>query len=160
MPLSLVKDSFVVYQGHHGDFGASLADVILPGSAFTEKSATYVNTEGRPQMTRKAVPAPGAAREDWKIIRALSEVSGQTLPYSTQDELRERIQLIAPGLAAIDRLETTAFVSLGLLNQHKKLGKLSDVKFTLPIQDFYLTDSISRASQTMAKCSQVLMYLN
>jgi NADH dehydrogenase (ubiquinone) Fe-S protein 1 len=153
-----VKDSFVVYQGHHGDFGASVADVVLPGLAYVEKSATFVNTEGRPQMTRKAVPAPGAAREDWKIIRALSEVAGQTLPYSSVDELRERIKLISPGLIALDRVEPTAFTSLGWFNHFEKIAPLSEDKFTLPIKDFYLTDSISRASQTMAKCSQVIRF--
>ena len=72
----LDKDAFVVYQGHHGDRGAEMADVILPGSAYTEKSGTYINTEGRAQLTRVAVSSPVNAREDWKIIRAISEIAG------------------------------------------------------------------------------------
>lgn len=75
---NLAKDCYVVYQGHHGDRGVYLADTVLPGAAYTEKTATYVNTEGRSQQTRVAVNPPGMAREDWRIIRALSEVSGQT----------------------------------------------------------------------------------
>ena len=77
--------AFVIYQGSHGDRGAHRADVILPGAAYTEKDATYVNTEGRPQMTARAVFPPGEAREDWKIIRALSGVLGQALPFNSVD---------------------------------------------------------------------------
>ncbi|OWK12679.1 NDUFS1 [Cervus elaphus hippelaphus] len=108
----LPKDCFIVYQGHHGDVGAPIADVILPGAAYTEKSATYVNTEGRAQQTKVAVTPPGLAREDWKIIRALSEVF--------------------------------------LVNQQLLADPLVPPQLT--IKDFYMTDSISRASQTMAKC--------
>lgn len=89
-PESIPRDAFVVYQGHHGDLGAQFADVCLPGSAYTEKATTYVNTEGRTQITRSAVPPPGAAREDYKIIRALSEVCGVTLPYDDLLEMRDR----------------------------------------------------------------------
>jgi len=88
----VAQDSFVIYQGHHGDAGANYADVILPGAAYTEKSGTYVNTEGRVQRTRAAVNAPGNAREDWKIIRALSEVLGFTLPYDSAYDIRQRLQ--------------------------------------------------------------------
>ena len=68
-PASIPRSAFVVYQGHHGDVGAQLADVVLPAAAYTEKSTTWINTEGRAQLGRTAVPSPGAAREDWKIIR-------------------------------------------------------------------------------------------
>lgn len=84
--------------GHHGDYGASIADIVLPGAAYTEKQATYVNTEGRAQQTLIAVPPPGYAREDWKIIRALSEVLGINLPYDNLDEIRDRMEQIAPHL--------------------------------------------------------------
>lgn len=91
------KFSFV-NEGHHGDAGAAIADIILPGAAYTEKQATYVNTEGRAQQTLVAVSPPGLAREDWKILRALSEVLGKPLKYDTLDELRSRIEKISPHL--------------------------------------------------------------
>lgn len=153
---SIPKDAFVVYQGHHGDSGAYYADVILPGAAFTEKSATFMNTEGRAQTTRVAVAPPAGAREDWKIIRALSEVSGTTLPYDDIYEVRNRLADLSPALVEYDQIHATspAIAKLGL-------KALSNIKSTakgalrLPIRDFYLTDPISRASATMAKCSQV-----
>ena len=84
-----LANSFVIYQGSHGDKGASIADVILPGATYAEKTATYVNFEGRPQMTMRAVFPPGEAREDWTIIRALSERLGKTLPFDNAMELRQ-----------------------------------------------------------------------
>ncbi|KAK2856905.1 hypothetical protein Q5P01_005640 [Channa striata] len=101
----LPKDSLIVYQGHHGDVGAPMADVILPGAAYTEKNATYVNTEGRSQHTRVAITAPGTAREDWMIIRALSELVGVTLPYDTLDEVRLRLAEVSPNLVRYDDVE-------------------------------------------------------
>lgn len=95
---NIPSDCFVIYQGHHGDVGANLAHAIFPGAAYTEKQATFVNTEGRAQQTLVAVTPPGLAREDWKIIRALSEVIGEPLPYDTLDELRDRMEDIAPHL--------------------------------------------------------------
>jgi NADH dehydrogenase (ubiquinone) Fe-S protein 1 len=89
-PKDIPKDAFVIYQGHHGDRGAQLADVVLPGAAYTEKSATYVNTEGRVQLTRAATGLPGAAREDWKIIRAVSEFVRAPLPYDDLGALSDR----------------------------------------------------------------------
>ena len=97
--------AFVIYQGSHGDRGAHRADVILPGAAYTEKSATYVNTEGRAQMTERAVFPPGDAKEDWAIVRALSAEVGQTLPYDTLTALRAAMYKAAPQLA---RLGTVA----------------------------------------------------
>lgn len=102
---SLPKDCFIVYQGHHGDAGAQIADVVLPGAAYTEKQATYVNTEGRAQQTLMAVSPPGLAREDWKIIRALSEVLGEPLPYDNLDEIRSRMEDIAPHLVKLGKRE-------------------------------------------------------
>lgn len=106
---NIPKDCFVIYLGHHGDHGASLAHAILPGAAYTEKQATYVNTEGRAQQTLVAVTPPGLAREDWKIIRALSEVVGAKLPYDTLDELRNRMEDIAPHLVRYGNLEVNNF---------------------------------------------------
>lgn len=116
---NIPKDCFVVYVGHHGDQGAPLAHAILPGAAYTEKQATYVNTEGRAQQTLVAITPPGMAREDWKIIRALSEVIGNPLPYDTLDELRDRMEDIAPHLVRYGRLEEN--------NYFKQSGELSKV---------------------------------
>lgn len=140
------KDAFVVYQGHHGDIGASLADVILPGAAYTEKSATYVNTEGRVQMTRPAVSLPGAAREDWKIIRAVSEFLSKPLPYDDIETLRDRMEDISPALRRYDLVESSALGALSkvqLVDQNKG-AKAAGAPFRHAIQDFYFTDVISR----------------
>ena len=93
-PAKIGPTTFVIYQGHHGDVGAHRADVILPGAAYTEKNGTYVNTEGRVQRGAQAVYPPGEAREDWKIIRALSQMLGHTLPYDTIETLRARLGLV------------------------------------------------------------------
>ncbi|XP_062907680.1 NADH-ubiquinone oxidoreductase 75 kDa subunit, mitochondrial [Mobula hypostoma] len=151
----LPKDCFVIYQGHHGDVGAPMADVVLPGAAYTEKTATYVNTEGRAQQTRVAVTAPGMAREDWQIIRAVSEVAGVTLPYDTLDEVRERLSEVSPNLICYDDVEEANFFKQAnelakLVNQQMLTEPLIPPQLT--IKDFYMTDPISRASQTMAKC--------
>ncbi|TPX62157.1 hypothetical protein PhCBS80983_g00727 [Powellomyces hirtus] len=159
-PRDIPKDAFVVYQGHHGDNGAYYADVILPGTAFTEKSVTYVNTEGRTQITRAAVGPISGAREDWKIIRAVSEVSGQRLPYDDIHELRDRMQQISPNLISYDHVEGSTFADVGLAQMAKYSGKATGEAFALPIKDFYMTDPISRASVTMAKCSQVFTHGN
>ncbi|KAK2564856.1 NADH-ubiquinone oxidoreductase 75 kDa subunit [Acropora cervicornis] len=151
----LPEDCFIVYQGHHGDHGAHLADVIFPGAAYTEKTATYVNTEGRAQQTRRAVTPPVYARDDWKIIRALSEISGNTLPYDNLDEIRRRLSEVSPNLTRYGDVEEANFFSLALglmQSSQAQLGKTSLKPSILELQDFYMTDSISRASQTMAKC--------
>lgn len=97
--------------GHHGDYGASIADAILPGAAYTEKQATYVNTEGRAQQTSAAVTPPGQARDDWKIIRALSEVVGAKLPYDNLDQIRYRLEEVAPHLTRYGLVENANFFS-------------------------------------------------
>lgn len=104
----LPKDCFVVYIGSHGDNGASIADAVLPGAAYTEKQATYVNTEGRSQQTQPGVSPPGMAREDWKILRALSEVTCTPLPYDKLDDLRARLDEIAPHLTRYGQLVPAA----------------------------------------------------
>ncbi|KAL8960700.1 MAG: hypothetical protein Q9193_002635 [Seirophora villosa] len=149
------KDAFVIYQGHHGDRGAQLADVILPGAAYTEKHGTYVNTEGRVQMTRAATSLPGAARDDWKILRAASEYLGAPLPYDDIEALRDRMEEISPTLRRYDVVEPTSIPSLQkvqLVDQNKG-SKSSGAPFTKVIEDFYFTDAISRSSPTMARCS-------
>ena len=142
----LPKDAFVIYQGHHGDKGAQLADVILPGAAYTEKHGTYLNTEGRVQMTRAATGPPGAARDDWKIVRAASEFVGASLPYDDVEMLRDRMEEISPALRRYDIVEGTGMPQLQkvqLVDQNKG-SKPTGEPFKLPIEDFYLTDSISR----------------
>ncbi|TGZ83804.1 NADH-quinone oxidoreductase [Ascodesmis nigricans] len=154
------SDAFVIYQGHHGDVGAQFADVILPGAAYTEKSATYINTEGRTQMTRAAVGLPGVAREDWKIIRAASEFLGNTLPYDTISQLRDRMEDISPVLTKYDVLEPTTVAQLGIKNQildMNKGSKATGEQLRKPIQNFYFTDAISRSSPTMGRCSAAKM---
>ena len=145
--------SFIVYQGSHGDKGAERADVILPGAAYTEKSATYVNTEGRAQQTVKAGFAPGDAKEDWTIIRALSERAGAKLPYDTLAELRAAMYKAAPQLAALDHVE--ARVVSGLETLAKLKGATSSEPFAPAIADFYLTNPIARSSAVMAGMSQL-----
>lgn len=109
---NLPSDCVVIYQGHHGDVGATIADIVLPGSAYTEKQGTYLNAEGRAQQTLTAVTAPGMARDDWKIIRAISEVVGQPLPYDTLDDIRYHLEKIAPHLTNYGRREGTSLESL------------------------------------------------
>lgn len=139
-------EAFVIYQGHHGDRGAKLANIILPGAAYTEKSGTYVNTEGRVQLTRAAVSMVGAAREDWKILRAVSEYVGAPLPYDDVESLRDRMEEISPALRRYDLVEEAALPTLGkvqLVDQNKG-SKASEEPFRKVIQDFYFTDAISR----------------
>ncbi|KUI62371.1 hypothetical protein VP1G_09504 [Cytospora mali] len=149
------KDAFVVYQGHHGDKGAQIADVVLPGAAYTEKNATYVNTEGRVQMTRAATGLPGAARTDWKIIRAVSEFLGAPLPYDDVAAVRDRMVEISPALAAYDVVEPVALQQLSKVQlvEQNKGAKATGAPLKLPIENFYFTDVISRSSPTMARCS-------
>ncbi len=143
--------AFVVYQGHHGDRGAERADVILPGSAYTEKDGTYINTEGRVQQGRRATFPPGEAREDWKIVRALSNAVGRPLPFNTLSELRRRLRDACPATAETDRAPAAAWGEFG------EAGPLDPAAFAYPIADFYRTDPISRASATMAECSETFL---
>ncbi len=139
--------AFVIYQGHHGDAGAHRAGVILPGAAYTEKGGTYVSTEGRAQRTARAVFPPGDAREDWAVIRALSESIGHTLPFESKAELRAAMIEAAPGLATLDAVTESAWGEFGTP------GDTAADPFVLPTEDFYLTNSICRASEIMAECS-------
>ncbi|XP_022666131.1 NADH-ubiquinone oxidoreductase 75 kDa subunit, mitochondrial-like isoform X2 [Varroa destructor] len=152
----LPSGCFIVYQGHHGDKGAEIADVILPGSAYTEKQATYVNTEGRTQQTLQAVTPPGLAREDWKIVRALSEFAGISLPYDSLEEVRGRMLEISPHLTRYTKVEhANYFKQAGLLFSRLTTAITSSEKVDSRfkgLEDFFMTDSISRASPTMAKC--------
>ncbi|TWA65888.1 NADH dehydrogenase subunit G [Azospirillum brasilense] len=144
-------NAFVVYQGHHGDKGAHRADVILPGAAYTEKNALYVNTEGRPQQARLATFPPGEAREDWKILRALSEQLGHKLPYDSLTQIRRRLAEVNPVFAAIGSVTPAAWTSFGAE------GLVDDSPFFSTVANYYMTDPISRASVTMARCAETFV---
>ncbi len=142
---------FTVYIGSHGDNGAHHADVILPGAAYTEKSGTWVNTEGRVQMGNRAGFAPGDAREDWAILRALSDVLGKKLPFDSLGALRARLYADYPHFAALDEIAVGNGAEIAALA--KKAGKMTKSAFASPVKDFYLTNPIARASAVMAECS-------
>ena len=144
--LEIAPGAFVVYQGTHGDRGAHRADVILPGATYTEKSGLYVNTEGRVQYAERANFAPGDAREDWAILRALSEVVGAKLSFDSLADLRKALYAAHPHFARIDAIEP------GTINI-ANAGALGTGAFTSAVDDFYLTNPIARASAVMAECS-------
>jgi NADH-quinone oxidoreductase subunit G len=141
-----LEKAFVIYQGHIGDAGAQYADVILPGAAYTEKSGTYVNTEGRVQVALRVVQPPGQAREDWAILRALAEALGKHLPYDTLEQVRERLVETREWFSAVDEVVTAEWGEFGAP------GDLTDEPFAPVIGNFYLTNPICRASVTMAEC--------
>ena len=145
--------AFVVYLGSHGDAGAHRADVILPGAAYTEKAATYVNTEGRVQMTKKAAFPPGASKEDWTILRALSEHAGKQLPYDNVAALRKSMYDKAPRLAWM--AGAGAENVSGVEKTAARGGQMSSEAFGTVIKDFYLTNPIARASAVMAELSAI-----
>ncbi len=149
--MSRLGKAFVVYQGSHGDAGAHRADVIFPAAAYAEKSATYVNTEGRAQMTARAAFPPGDAREDWTIIRALSPLVGHTLPYDSINVLRADLYKHAPVLAVLDRVTPADAKAVAALADTKEAVK--DEPFRSAVKDFYLTNPIARASAVMAEMS-------
>ncbi len=143
--------TFVIYQGHHGDRGAARADVILPGSAYTEKGGTYVNTEGRMQRGFLATQPPGEAREDWAILRAFSATLGKPLPYDDLRGVRDRLVQVNPVFAREQELQRH-----GCTDQAGPPagGSIGDAPFVPAISDYYQTDPISRASVTMAECTR------
>ncbi|GBD44523.1 NADH-quinone oxidoreductase chain 3 [bacterium HR40] len=149
--VSRLERAFVIYQGTHGDRGAPVADVVLPGAAYTEKNATWVNTEGRVQRGRLAVFPPGEAREDWKILRALSEVLGCPVPLDDLAAVRRRMAEVAPTFAHEDTIQPAAWARFG------EAGPLSPQPLRSPVEDFYLVNPICRASKTMQRCSAEIL---
>jgi NADH-quinone oxidoreductase subunit G len=141
-------EACVIYIGSHGDAGAARADIILPAACYTEKQATYVNTEGRVQMTERATLPPGEAREDWKIFRALSAAIGQALAFDRIEELRQQLFAEVPHLAIMDECAAAG--------QPQKCGgaALDASPFSHMVSDFYFTNPVARASMTMAQCAQ------
>jgi NADH-quinone oxidoreductase subunit G len=148
--IEIAPGAFVVYVGTHGDRGAHRADVILPGAAYPEKTGVYVNTEGRPQFAERATFPPGDAREDWAILRALSDALGVRLPFDSLTQLRAALSAAYPHLGRLDEITpaTADFAALAALG-----GALDKAPLVTPIADFYLTNPIARASKTMAECS-------
>jgi len=145
--------TFAIYIGTHGDAGAHRADVILPGAAYTEKSAIYVNTEGRVQITGRAAFPPGEAREDWAIVRALSDVLGKKLPYDSLPAVRQAVFKAVPHLMRVDQIEAGKADDVKALAG--KGGSLDKAPFKNAVEDFYLTNPIARASAVMAECSRL-----
>jgi NADH-quinone oxidoreductase subunit G len=143
--------AFVVYVGTHGDAGAHRADVILPAATYTEKSGTYVNTEGRVQLAERAVFPPGDAKEDWAIFRALSAVLGTPLPFNSLTQLRAAIYAEFPHLARLDQIASVSASDLSVLAN--KAVKTKKAKFAPAVTEFYLTNPIARASAVMGECA-------
>ena len=149
LPMQRLGRGFVVYQGHHGDAGAHRADVVLPGAAYPEKDGIWLNTEGRPQLGRRASFPPGDAREDWTILRAFSEVIGKRLPYDNLGDLRRRMFELVPHFARLETIEPAPWTAFGTT------GALEATAFAGAIADFYLSNPVARASAVMAECSRV-----
>jgi len=149
--LSAKKSKLLVYIGSHGDNGAQNADVILPGATYTEKAGIFVNTEGRVQYASRANFAPGEAREDWAILRALSDVLGKRLPFDSLQQLRAKLCAAHPHFADEDTIAPGAAGEISALA--KKPRNMIKSGFASPIKDFYLTNPIARASAVMAECS-------
>lgn len=152
IPMDRLGKAFVVYQGSHGDAGAMRADVILPGAAYTEKNATYVNTEGTMQRTRLAVFPPGDAREDWTIIRALSDVLGYKLAQDSLAQVRDRLATVSAVFDEDTPVAAAKWKACGAT------GSVDQAPLSSPITNYYMTDPISRASRVMAECTEV--YVN
>ncbi|MFC0408163.1 NADH-quinone oxidoreductase subunit NuoG [Roseomonas elaeocarpi] len=149
---ALISDgTFVVYQGHHGDRAASRADVILPGATYLEKEGTYVNTEGRVQRGRRSVFPPGEAREDWRILRAFSQVIGRPLPYDDEAAIRAALVSANPVFGQVGVLTPAAVPASGPAAAG---ATVAGGGFVLPIADYYIVDAMTRASEVMAECSR------
>ncbi len=159
LPIDKMGRPFVVYQGSHGDAGANYADVVLPGAAFTEKDGLYANFEGRVQEAQRAIFAPGEAKEDWAIVRALSDTLGVRLPYDTLDDLRRALVREVPQYAKLGELPRYEGADPGVWGA---LGSDAPLDNTVPvtsaITDYYLTNPIARASRVMAECSRVFIH--
>jgi len=153
LDMALLGNAFVIYQGHHGDAGAHRADIVLPGAAYTEKDATYVNLEGRVQRAKRAVFPPGQAKEDWAIVRALSDTLGKPLPYNTLSQVRARMEKVAPHFARVGEVVPAAWTAA----KPHAIFRISDTPLAEYFTNFYMTDPISRASKTMAECTREIV---
>ncbi|KAH7639614.1 nadh-ubiquinone oxidoreductase subunit g-like protein [Dermatophagoides farinae] len=166
--LQIPKNCFVVYQGHNGDIGANQADLVLPGAAYTEKQGVYVNMEGRAQQTLAAITPPLMARNDWYIVRAVSEISNRTLPYENLSGIRQRMSQLVPSLTDFNKNIQPIAIQPPSLSTRSTIKSetmkiLSNKKLTpmmKELADYYQTDIISRSSSTMAKCVQAVQKEN
>ena len=149
--LSILKDSFVIYMGHNGDKSASVADIILPTPAYTEKSSTYMNIEGRVFQTNKCHNPLGDAKEEWKVFRALSETINDKLNFNNLSELRKEIIYNYKQLAHLNEIDPIKKISFG------KSHRIKNIKIKYNIENFYMNDSISRSSETMALCTKDIL---
>ena len=151
--IDIAPGAFVVYIGTHGDRGASRADVVLPGAAYPEKSATYVNTEGRVQMATRASFPPGDAREDWAILRALSDVLGKRLPYDSLAALRRALYQAYPHFMRVGQIAPANPADMEPLAARG--GTADKAPFRSSVEHFYFTNPIARCSAVMAECSAI-----
>ena len=148
------EDAYVIYMGTTGDEGVYYADLIMPTASYLEKDGTYVNMDGRVQQTRAALTPPGFARDDWMVLRALSEELGTPLPYDSLDEVRTRLAEIAPHLVRYDHIEPSGFDRVALTSTGER--QVSGALLTDSVDNFYMTDPISRNSHIMARCTREL----
>ena len=152
---SALKNTFVIYQGHHGDRGAAVADIILPSTAYTEKSGLYVNVEGRPQLTQQACPAKGEALDDWKIITQIGEKMGLWKAFEDIFTLREALFKEYPHFSKIGKVPPQHFE---IFLDHIQMAKSFENKpFKNAVENFYQTNVIARHSTTMAKCAKTFL---
>jgi NADH-quinone oxidoreductase subunit G len=151
--IDIAPGAFVIYIGTHGDRGASRADVVLPGAAYPEKSATYVNTEGRVQMATRASFPPGDAREDWAILRALSDVLGKRLPYDSLAALRRALYEAYPRLMRIGQIAPGEVSDVRALAARGGTAEKAPLRSS--VEHFYFTNPIARCSAVMAECSAI-----
>ena len=149
--LSILKNAYVVYLGHHGDKSASVADVILPTPAYTEKTSTYMNIEGRVIQTNKCHNPLGEAKEEWKIFRVLSNLINHQLKFNNLSELRDEITKNFNQFTSINELKPNKNITFA------KVNKIDDIKIQYNINNFYMNDSISRSSETMALCTKDIL---
>ena len=161
LDVTQLENCFVIYQGHHGDKSAHIADVILPGSAYNEKNGIYVNLEGRVQMAYRATFAPGDAREDWSILCALSQYCNHMLPFNTHEQLRRHLYESYPHLRIINNVKTTFVDSIDFTSTNKtNCINIENTVFAPAVDNFYMTDVIGRASKTMATCTSEFILKN
>ncbi|KJV96856.1 molybdopterin oxidoreductase family protein [Orientia tsutsugamushi str. UT76] len=147
---SKLSNAFVIYQGHHGDVGANCADIVLPGAAYTEKNAIYVNFEGRAQYARQAVSKVGSAKDDWLIIKNISDKVKSKFYFKDLDDLRSQAAKVAKSLRNIGNIQKSRVKKIksdSILN--------TEEVFALKKRNFYITDVITRVSQVMAECTKV-----
>jgi len=149
--MEILKNAFVVYLGHHGDKGASIADVILPTPAYTEKSSTYINAEGRVLQTSKCHSPLGESKEEWKVFRVLSDFFEKSFQFNNLEQLRKKIIIENPLFSHLFQINKGNGISFGSVNTIEE----RDIYYN--IDNFYMNDVISKYSETMAKCTKEIL---